>query len=186
MALQYVFDSDAPLRRKPVTTGEVIAEGELVVENDDGTIARLDPSSDAIPNYIVVHDPRGDAIVEHDEDYVDYEDLWEYDGDAGDRAYVAPLEQVDAVLPRAIDEQTSPASSEPSLTEGTVVGAVVLGSGETRVVPEGYSYDTTTYNESNNNFVALGRVDHDNLATKVGDIYGRRIPVRLDADQFHA
>jgi hypothetical protein len=185
MALQYVFDTDVPLRRVAVASGETITEGEFISLDSNGEAAQFDPANDDLPQGIVVHNPRGDSIVEHDEDYVQYEDLWTYDGSEGDRLYYAPLRQVDVVLPRVIDEQTSPSSTEPDVSAGTVVGIVNLGSGETRIVPSGYTYDGTTYSETGTgDFIALGRVDHSPTGLKIDSTYGNRVPVRMDADVF--
>jgi len=182
MALQYVFDNaDNLLRRRDVTAGKTVSEGEFVTLVGDGEVAPFDPASDTVPFAIVVHNPRGDAIVEHDEDYVDYADLWTYDGDEGDRCYVAPLRELDVVLPEVIDEQSGPASTEPEFTQDDEVGIVNLGSGETRIVPAGYSYDGTQYGDGGGgDYVPLGRVDHEPTATRIEDVYGKRIPTRLD------
>lgn len=183
MALQYVFDNETHLRRRAIAGSEQIREGEFVTQNGDGTISQFDPSSDDYPWGIIVHDPRGDAIVEHDEDYVQYSDLFTYDGSEGDRAYVAVLDNLDMVVGRTIDEQTSPASSAIDLTQDELVGIVILGSGETRIVPSGYTYDGTTYSEGGaGNFQALGRVEQQNLETRLSDGYAMRVPVRLDND----
>lgn len=185
MALQHVFDSDVPLRRSAVASGETITKGEFIELNGDGEATQFDPANDDLPHGIVVHNPRGDAIVEHDEDYVNYSDLYTYKGSEGDRLYYAPLRQVDVVLPEVIDEQTSPSSTEPSVDQGTIVGVVTLGSGETRIVPSGYTYDTVTYSESGaGDFVALGRVDHSPTGLRISEVYGKRVPVRMDADVF--
>lgn len=186
MALQYVFDTDVPLRRAAVAAGEVISEGEFI-SLTDGEAVQFDPANDNAPVGIVVHNPRGDSIVEHDEDYVAYDELWTYRGDEGDRLYYAPIQEVDTVLPEAIDEQTTPASTEPDFSQGTVVGIVNLGSGETRIVPSGYTYDGTEYSESGaGDFVPLGRVDHSPTGLRISAVYGNRIPVRMDADVFPA
>jgi len=184
MSLQYVFDNaDNVLRRRDVAAGETISEGEFVVLAGDGAVAQFDPANDAVPWGIVVHNPRGDAIVEHDEDYVDYADLWTYNGDEDDRCYVAPLRELDVVLPEVIDEQIAPASSEPAFRQDDEVGIVTLGSGETRVVPAGYTYDGVQYGDGGaGDYVSLGRVDHKPTGTRIEAIYGKRIPARLDRD----
>ena len=186
MALQYVFDTvGAVLRERTVAAGESISEGEFVTLAGDGEVAQFDPANDSVPWGIVVHNPRGDAIVEHDEDYVAYEDLWTYE--AGDDLYVAPLREHDVVLPEAIEAQTSPASTEPTFNQDDVVGIVNLGSGETRIVPDGYTYDTVEYSESGGgDFIPLGRVDHKPTGTRIQEIYGKRVGVRMDADVFPA
>jgi len=188
MALQYVFDNVGNvLRERSVAAGEVISEGEFVTLAGDGEVAQFDPANDSAPWGIVVHNPRGDAIVEHDEDYVDYEDLWTYRGDEDDDLYVAPLRELDTVLPEAIEAQTAPASSAPSFSQDQEVGIVTLGSGETRVVPAGYTYDGTQYGDGGGgDYVPLGRVDQIPTGTRIQEIYGKRVLVRLDNDVFPA
>lgn len=186
MALQYVFDNVGNiLRERTVAAGETISEGEFVTLVGNGEVAQFDPANDDVPFGIVVHNPRGDAIVEHDEDYVAYEDLWTYE--AGDDLYVAPLREVDTILPEVIEAQDSPASSVPDFDQDEEVGIVILGSGETRIVPEGYTYDGTEYSSSGAGaYVPLGRVDHVPTGTRIQETYGKRIHTRLDNDVFPA
>lgn len=183
MALLYVDEVEASLNRADVASGETIYEGEFVVQNSDGDLARFDPANDDLPHGIVVHNPRGDSIVEHDEDYVAYEDLWKYNGDDGDRAYYQPLASVDQIIPRTLaDNGTDP---EPTIGEGDVVGVVTIN-GETEIVEAGYTDDAgTKYGDGGaGDFVALGRIDKEPLELKLGDAYHIRVPVRLDADIF--
>lgn len=184
MALLYVDETEASLDWSEVGTGETIVEGEFIVDQDDGTVAQFDPANDSLPDGIVVHNPEGDAIAEHDEDYfANYDDLWTYT--EGDNLYYQPLASVDTIRPRSIDEQTSPASSAPDFTGKPVIGIVTLGSGETRIVPSGYTYDGTTYSEAGaGDFVALGRLDQYPTELRISDGYDQRIPVRLDASEF--
>lgn len=186
MALLYIDETQASLNRAEVKSGKVVHEGEFIVQNGDGTVEAFDPANDTLPHGIVVHHPGGDSIVKHDEDYVNYEDLWKYKGDEDDRLYYQPLAAVNDIMPRIIDKQTSPDSSEPTITEGTVMGIVNLGSGQTRVVPSGYTYDGTTYSESGaGDFVAIGRVDKKPQQLRIDTAYGLRVPIRLDADEFN-
>jgi len=183
MALLYIDESQASLNRADVAAGETFYEGEFVVQNTDGELEQFDPANDALPHGIVVHNPRGDSIVEHDEDYVDYSDLWEYNGDDGDRAYYQPLSSVDNIMPRTLsDNGTDPV---PSINEGAVVGIVTIN-GETQIVESGYTDDGgTEYSESGaGDFVALGRVDKQPQELRLSDGYHIRVPVRLDADIF--
>jgi len=182
MSLLYVDEAQASLNRKPVASGETIYEGEFAVEVD-GELARFDPANDDLPQYIVVHHAGGDSIVEHDEDYVDYADLWEYNGDDGDRAYVQPLAAVDNIMPRTLsDNGTDP---QPDVSEGNIVGIVTIN-GETEVVESGYTDNGgTTYSESGTgDFVAVGRIDQKPQQVRISDAYHIRVPVRLDADVF--
>jgi hypothetical protein len=187
MALLYVDEHSASLNRSQVTSGETLHEGEFVVDDGDNTVARFDETSDDLPHGIIVHHAGelSDALVEHDEDYEqNYDDLWKYDGDNDEYVYWQPLAAVDQIKPRSIDEQTTPSSSAPDFSEGDTVVVVNLGSGQTRVVPDSYSYDSSTYTESNNNAIAIGRVDKHKQEFRIGDTYDERIPVRLDADIF--
>jgi len=183
MALLYIDESQASLNRADVAGGETIQEGEFVVQNGDGALEQFDPANDSLPHGIVVHNPRGDSIVEHDEDYVAYEDLWTYNGDEGDRAYYQPLASVDNIMPRTLSNNgTDPA---PSINEGAIVGVVTIN-GETEVVESGYTDNGgTTYSESGTgDFVAIGRVDKHPQELRLSDGYHIRVPVRLDADVF--
>lgn len=186
MALLYVDEHSASLNRSPVKDGVTIKEGEFIVQESGGQVDAFDPANDTLPHGIVVHYAEGDSIVEHDEDYyANYDDMWTYDGSDGDYLYWQPLSSVDQIKPRSIDEQTSPASTEPDFTEGDLVGIVNLGSGETRVVPSGYTYDGTTYSEAGaGDFVAIGRMDKVPQEFRVQGKYDQRIPTRLDADTF--
>jgi len=178
----YVDEADASLNRGTVTDGETISEGELIVEVGDGTHRRADPSAGELPTGIVVHDAGGDAIVEHDEDYVAYEDLWTYE--AGENFYYQPLASVDNIMPESLtDNGTDPA---PSLTQGVTVGYVVIN-GTTEIVEEGYTDNAgDTYNDDAGagDWAPLGRVDQTPQEYRLSDGYGILVPVRLDADVF--
>jgi hypothetical protein len=130
-----------------------------------------------------VHDPGGDSISKHDEDYQAYDTLWTYDGSEGDRLYYQPLASVDQIRPRTIEDNgTDPA---PSLTEGAVLGIVNLN-GETRLVESGYTDNGgTTYSESGTgDFVAIGRLDKYPQELRIQGAFDQRVPTRLDADTF--
>jgi len=185
MSLQYIDEADASLNRGTVASGETIHEGELVVADDgeDGNVyRRADPSAGETPIGIVVHDSGGDSIVEHDEDYVDYDDLWKYE--AGEDFYYQPLASVDNIMPPSMtDNGTDPA---PSFLEGSIVGYVTIN-GETEIVEEGYTDDAgDTYNDDGGagDWVALGRVDQRPQETRIGSSFGIRVPTRLDADLY--
>jgi len=181
MALLYIDETDASLNRGTVATGETIHEGEFVVPVGDGEYRRADPSSDELPTGIVVHDAGGDSIVEHDEDYVNYSDLWKYE--AGDDFYYQPLASVDNIMPRTLgDNGTDP---EPSISTDATVGYVVIN-GKTEIVESGYTDNGgTTYSESDTgDFVSIGRIDKKPQQLRIDDAYGIRVPIRLDSDVF--
>jgi hypothetical protein len=181
MALLYVDEHNASLNRGTVTTGETLSEGEFIVDNEDGTHRRFDPANDALPHGIIVHHAGGDAIQEHDEDYVAYDDLWQYE--AGENFYYQPLTSVDQIHPRTLsDNGTDPA---PSLGDGTVLGVVTIN-GETEVVESGYTDNGgTEYSEGGTgDFVAIGRQDKHPQDLRIESAYDQRVPIRLDADLF--
>lgn len=181
MALLYIDEADASLNRAEVASGETINEGELVVPADGVGFRRADPSAGELPTGIVVHDPEGDSIVEHDEDYVDYSDLWVYE--EGEHFYYQPLAAVDNIMPRTLtDNGTDPA---PSISSDAVVGYVTIN-GETELVESGYTDNSgTTYSESDaGDFVAIGRVDQYPTELRLSEGFGIRLPTRLDADVF--
>ncbi len=194
MSLQYVDKRTSSLTKSAVDSSQVLTEGELVVQNSDNTISRLDPATDTLPNGIIVHDPRGDSIVEHDEDYVAYEDLWKYDGSEGDEAYWQPLGDVDRIMPRSITDTTDSNGNtppEPSFGKGNTLGIMIGPSGETRVVPSGYTYDVDddgtveTFSESGDgDFIAIGRMHQYPQELRITDAYDERVNIRLDSDVF--
>lgn len=182
MALLYVDEHSASLNRGEVTSGQTLTEGEFITSEGDGTFSRFDPANDSLPDGIIVHDPQGDAIAAHDEDYfADYEDLWKYD--AGEHFYYQPLAAVDQIRPRSLsDNGTDPA---PSFGEEVLVGVVTINN-ETQIVESGYTDNGgTTYSESDTgDFVALGRVDKYPQELRIQSAFDQRIPVRLTADTF--
>jgi len=192
MALLYVDEHTASLNRGEVAAGETITEGDLVVSDGSGTFRRADASSDELPQGIVVHDPEGDSIVEHDEEYVAYDDLWTYQ--EGDRFYWQPLSAVDQVKPRTVPDTTDANGTqlpEPSLSTEVTLGYLNAPSGETRIVESGYTYDADndgtadTFSESGSgDFVALGRLDKYPQELRIESAYDQRVPTRLDADVF--
>ncbi len=183
MSLKYIDEADASLNSAPVGEGETLYEGEFVTINGNGALERVDPASDTLPQGIIVHDPGG-AIVEHDEDYVPYEDLWKYTGDERRNPRYQPLAPVDNVIPELLsDNGTDPA---PQLTEGTVMGIVTINT-QTEVVPAGYTDNAGTQygNGGAGDFIAIGRIDQKPQQARF-DEYGYRVPIRLDADLFTA
>lgn len=186
MSLKYIFKSDeSELRRDPLATGETITEGEFVTRDSNGELAQFDPASDALPSGIVVHHtgPLSDALVEHDEDYVPYEDLYTFDAADGDAPYYLPLKAGQTIQPETIKDTSL---TEPSIGDGTTVGIVTIGSsGETRIVEEGYSDSGTTYSETDTgDFVALGEVYQEPQYKRLEDNYDQRVPVMLTPEVF--
>lgn len=181
MALLYVDERQASLNRGTVADGETIVEGELIVSDGDGTFRRADPAEDELPTGIVVHHPGGDAIQEHEYDYVDYDDLWTYEEE--EVFYYQPLASVDQIRPRTLsDNDTDP---EPSLDVEATLGYVTIND-QTEIVESGYTDDAgDEYSEDGSgDFVALGRLDKYPQKLRIGDAYDERVPIRLDADLF--
>jgi len=186
MSLKYVFESDASqLRRDPLASGETVTEGEFVTRNGSGELARFDPANDDIPSGIVVHHvgKLSDALVEHDEDYVAYEDLYTFDAADGDSPYYLPLKVGQTIQPETVKDTNL---TEPSIADGTEVGIVTIGSsGETRIVESGYTDDGTTYSESGaGDFILLGEVYQEPQYKRLEDNYDQRVPVMLTQDTF--
>jgi len=186
MSLKYVFESDASqLRRDPLADGETVTEGEFVTRNRDGELARFDPANDTTPSGIIVHHvgSLSDALVEHDEDYVNYEDLYTFDAADGDAPYYLPLKVGQTIQPETVADTSL---TEPSIGDGTEVGIVTIGSsGETRIVESGYSDGGTTYSESGaGDFVLLGEVYQEPQYKRLEDNYDQRVPVMLSQETF--
>jgi hypothetical protein len=187
MSLKYIFKQDeSELRQDPLASGETITEGEFVTRTSDGELARFDPANDALPSGIIVHHvgPLSDALVEHDEDYVAYEDLYTFDAADGDAPYYLPLKAGQTIMPETIKDTNL---TEPSISDGTTVGIVTIGSsGETRIVESGYSDSGTTYSEAGTgDFVALGEVYQHRAGQQIiENDYDERIPVMLTPEVF--
>jgi len=186
MSLKYVHDThSSDLVRDPLADGEVVYEGEFVTRNSAGELARLDPANDNLPDGIVVHHvgPLSDALVEHDEDYVAYEDLYKFEAANDDAPYYLPLSVGQRIQPQTIADMSL---SEPTLSDGTEVGIVTIGSsGETRIVESGYTDSGTTYSEGGaGDFVLLGEIYQPLQYQRIEDNYDQRVPVRLTPKTF--
>lgn len=188
MSLKYVFESDASqLRRDSLASGEVVTEGEFVYRNGSGELLQFDPSTHDVPSGILVHHVGrlSDALVEHDEDYVAYEDLYTFRGDDGDSPYYLPLTVGQTIQPETVADTNL---TEPSIGDGTEVGIVTIGSsGETRIVESGYTDGGTTYSETGGgDFILLGEVYQEPQYKRLEDNYDQRVPVMLSQDTFGA
>ena len=176
MSLKYVFKQDeSELRRDPLATGETITEGEFVVRNSDGELARFDAASDTIPEGIIVHHEGrlSDALVAHDEDYVSYSNLYTFKASDGDKPYYLPLKVGQTIMPETIKDTNL---NEPSLKDGTTVGITTDGnSGETRLVESGHATA---------NIVDIGEVYLEPQHKLLEDNYDQRIPVYLSPKTF--
>jgi hypothetical protein len=186
MSLKYVFQSDASqLRRDPLASGETITEGEFVYRDSNGELLQFDPAMHSVPSGIVVHHvgKLSDALVEHDEDYVAYENLYTFSGDEGDQPYYLPLEVGQSIQPETVADTSL---TEPSIADGKDVGIVTIGSsGETRIVESGYTDGGTTYSESGaGDFILLGEIYQEPQYKRIEDNYDQRVPVMLTQETF--
>lgn len=184
MATLYITETDKSLNQGTVTSGETLHEGEFIKRESGGTERRFDPANDVAPDGIIVHDPAGDAIAQHDEDYfASYDNLWTYG--AGENFYYQPLDQGDNIQPRTLsDNGTDPA---PSFDEGDVVGIVTINT-QTQLVQSGYTDNGgTTYSEAGaGNFIAIGKVDKvpQEVTTGLQTWFDQRLPIELTVEEF--
>jgi len=177
MSLKYIFKQDeSELRQDPLASGETVTEGEFVTRNGDGELARFDPANDALPSGIVVHHvgPLSDALVEHDEDYVPYADLYTFKAADGDAPYYLPLKAGQTIMPESIKDTNL---QEPSLSDGTTVAITADGnSGETRLVESGHPTTNT---------IDIGEVYQHRAGQQIKENdYDERIPVMLTPEEF--
>jgi len=159
---------------------EPIKAGDPVVRKTGGGLRTLDPSSDTEVEYIAAYDRFGDHVQRYETDFTSYGDLYTYE--AGDRVPLIPIVDKDVVRSLSV-EDTSVA--EPTFSANEIVGFISATNGP-RLVVEGYTADfdgdgtTTTYNESNDNFVPLGEVDIRAPKKTQRSGYGEYIPARVD------
>lgn len=136
---------------------EDIAPHELVIDNV-GTGLELVDGDESDWDGIAMQPKSGEWIHEHDEDT----SALEYDASDNDRASYGGREDGAIIRPLTILDSTN-GESAPSISEGDVVGVPdsTVGDGETewagRIVQEGYSNGTTTFNRTNTNFVPIGK-----------------------------
>lgn len=169
---------------------ESIKAGEPVVrQSGDGGARLLDPASDEDVDWLAGYERTGDHLERYPTDYTSYEDLYTYkpasakDADVNedwdDRAPLIPLADKDVV--RCLTP-TDSSLTEPTFEENDTVGFIAAPNGP-RLVPEGYTDDfsgtSTTYEEANDNFVTLGKVDIQAPFKTIRSGYGEYIPVRV-------
>jgi len=165
---------------------ENIKVGEPAVRKSGGGLRQLDASSDTDVDYIVLYEREGDHVLEYETDFVSYSELYTYkpasnkpDEDWDDRAVLLPLTEKDVVRALTPEDETL---SEPTFTNNDVVGFINAPNGP-RLVPDGYTDDfsgaSTTYTESNGNFVKLGEVDVQAPFKTIRGGYGEYIGVRV-------
>lgn len=168
------------------TVDENIKAGEPVVRKSGGGLRLLDPASDEEVDYLVGYERMGDHIEEYPTDYTSYSDLYTYkpasnktDEDWDDRAPLLALTDKDVVRCLSIEDETA---TEPTFSNNDVVGFIAAPNGP-RLVPEGYTDDfsgtSTTYNETNGNFIAIGEVDVQSPFKTTRGGFGEYIAVRV-------
>jgi len=178
----YIESADRPPESAVVS--EDIDTGEALVKNGSGKAERFDGSAHTLGDFVGVADNpfTGDQIREHGEDDESFE---VYDVADDDRVTYGGDADRDRIRIKSA-EATGGNEPTPSASDGTVVGFVDTGAGTLsstdeyrgRVVEEGYSDgDATTYNRSNDNFVALGVVYRDDIG---GHDDAVRVEVRTD------
>lgn len=150
---------------------EDIPEGDLVVQKTGGGAALADYNTADRISGIALHLEAGDHIASHEYDYetgIDkfvYEPSGNKDSDdmfsgEDDRVPVRGRLPGEHLFPRTITDSNADA---PSIDKHDIVGVVDASAGNApsnaagKIVEEGYSNSGTTFNRSNNNFIALGR-----------------------------
>lgn len=172
MALLYIEerDHDTPDYEH---ANEVIPEGDLLAREPGGGVVRADAGDYDRIDGIALHLEAGDHIAAHEYDYNAGIDDFKYQPasdkvstdflpDVDDMVPVSGFGDSDHIRPRTIEDSGATA---PSVGHWDVVGVVDSSVGdapagpEGQIVEEGYTNGATTFNRSNDNFVALGRAD---------------------------
>lgn len=175
----YVEYENRPYHSRPAA--EDIHVGTLVNENGSDAFERADGADVSRLDYLAAK-PRSADWIADDED-VDLTDFT-YKSSENDLVPGHPLSDGDTVKVRTAKD-TGGNEPTPDIQDGDVVGIIDTSAGtlsssseyEGRVVEEGYTDgDATTYNRSNNNFVALG-VAFKDAATS------HDVPVRVNVDR---
>lgn len=162
----YVESADRPYVSR--LAAEDIHVGTLINENGSDKFERTDGADESRIDYLATKPRRADFIAD-DEDATLSD--FTYKSADNDRVPALPLVDGDLVKVRTAKD-TGGNESAPSINDGDVVGLIDTSSGtlsstteyEGRVVQEGYTdgeSTPTTYNRSNNNFVALGVAERD-------------------------
>lgn len=179
MAMIHVREETATPDHEPAnglkTNDLEIQSGDFVTREASGGCHLTDPANDAAADGIVPARERGDHLPEHGEDYT--EPYYEGDGtfDNSDLCPLFRLEDAAVVHGWSIKDDTATA---PAINKNDDVG-IIMGPGNDPVlVEEGYTDDfsgtSTTYNETNGNFIEIGQAD-----AQITD-YETLTPVRID------
>jgi hypothetical protein len=154
----YLESADRP--NESGIANEDVTPGELVY-NSGGTVTRA-AYSDGDHDGVALYEPEFNAAFDEDD-----APIQDYSGSDDDRVTHNGAEDRARVFVRTIEETKSGVTSAPSISHGDVVGIVDssdadAGDFDGRIVEEGYSNDenddsaSTTFNRSNNNFLAVG------------------------------
>lgn len=149
MAVQYYVEQSDRAYQSGVAAEKVYA-GELI-HDDGGSVSKF-AFADGDYSGLALYDPE--FMAAEDEDAIADESV-----EAGDLVRYAPDEDAAVVNIRTPEDG---GQSAPAVGHTDVVGVVDDGSGDApaelvgRVVEEGYSNGSTTFNRSNSNFIAIG------------------------------
>lgn len=165
----HIESADRPY--ESLVAAEDIHTGELVGENGSDKFRRADAQNENRLSFMATRPHTGDWIAD-DEDATS-NDLYESADD--DRVPALPLVDGD-VIKVWTPEDTGGNESAPSAGHGDLVGVIDTSAGtlsstdeyKGRVVQEGYTDGESTpvtYNRSNSNFIALGRVYKDSTSS---------------------
>lgn len=146
---------------------EDIDVGTLVTEDGSDAFQRANGADNRI-EYLAAKVRRADYIAFDEDDTLSG---FTYQASENDRVPAQPLVDGDLIKVRTA-EDTGGNESAPSISDGDVVGLIDTSAGtltstaeyEGRIVQEGYTdgeSTPTTYNRSNSNFLALGKVIKD-------------------------
>lgn len=192
----YIESSDRPLQS--YNAGERIKVGTLVVAEGDGTVSLADAATHDRFDGVAASPRRAEYIADEIDDPSDFTYEVDTSGDrygglTEDGPHLVPYgggADDDLIKVRTILETTDGVTTAPSISDQDVVGFVDTSDADAptsagRIVEEGYTNDenddaaSTTFNESNGNFVAIGRAykpkegegdDYDDIVrVEVGD-----------------
>jgi hypothetical protein len=168
------------------TAGEDIDVGTLVVENGSDAYRRANAEDDSRLSHLAARPRRGDFIAFDEDDTLS---SFTYDAADNDRVPGQPLVDGDLIKTKTAKDAGGNESA-PSISDGDVVGVVDTSAGtltseseyEGRIVQEGYTdgeSTPTTYNRSNDNFIALGKAVKDSA-----DSYDAVVRVRVNRENL--
>jgi hypothetical protein len=162
----YIESSDRPLQS--YNAGEQIKVGTLVVAEGDGTVSLADADTHSRFDGVAASPRRAEYIADEIDDPTDFTYKVDtsderYGGLTTDGPHLVPYGgggDDDLIKVRTITDTGT--STAPNVTDQDVVGFVDTSVGDApddagRIVEEDYSNGAKTFNESNNNFVAIGR-----------------------------